>query len=74
MGKKKLARAPSTAFSVFGPQNLLNLIMMLHHYELKNAIMKKAKKNLLIKLKKNQTIKLFHWKKTKIKEWGSDSD
>lgn len=73
LGKKKLARAASTAFSVFGPQNLLNLIMMLHHYELKNAFMKKARKNLLIKLKKKNS-SCSTGRKKKIKEWGNDSD
>lgn len=55
LGRRKLARAPSTAFSVFGPQNLLSLIMILHHHQLKNVIMKKAQRNLLMKFKRTNS-------------------
>lgn len=73
LGKRKLARASSIAFPVFGPQNLLNLIMMLHHHKLKNVIMKKARKNLLKKLKRTNS-SCSTGRKKKIKEWGNDSN
>lgn len=68
LGRRKLARAPNAAFSVFGPQNLLSLIMIFHHYQPKNVIMKKAQRNLLMKFKRTIPAVPLEEIKTKIKE------